>query len=55
MQCGNEIFGYAAQAEPARGDRHVVAEQAVERGLGVGVDFVHVERNLTTDYSNEHG
>ena len=55
VQCGDEIFRYAAQPESAGSDRHVVVEQAVERSLGVGVNFAHVERNLTTDYANEHG
>ena len=55
VQCGDEILRYAAQPEPARGDRHVVVEQAGKRSLGVGVNFAHVGRNLTTDYSNEHG
>ncbi len=55
VQGGDEIFRDAAQPEPAGGDRHVVVEQAVKRGLGVRVNFAHVERNLTTDYANEHG
>ena len=31
----------SAKAEPARHDRHAVPQQAGERGMGVGVDFVH--------------
>ena len=33
--------GNSAQAEPARGDGHSVEQQAVERGLGIGIDFLH--------------
>ena len=51
MQRGDEIFRYAAEPESARGDRHVVVQQAVERSLGVRVNFAHAER-LTTDYTN---
>ena len=35
VQCGDEIFRDAAQPEPARGDRHVVVEQAGKRSRGV--------------------
>ena len=49
MQRGDEVFRDAAKPESARGDGHVVVEQAVERGLGVGVNFAHVEGNLTTE------
>ena len=55
MQCGDEIFRYAAKPEPARGDRHVVVEQAGKRSRGVGVNFAHVERRLTTEYTNANG
>ncbi len=30
-----------AQAEPARADRHAVEQQALQRGGGVGIDFLH--------------
>jgi hypothetical protein len=30
-------------------------KQAVKRSLGVGIDFAHVERILTTVYANAHG
>src|SRR5207249_7496346 len=49
VQCGDEILRYAAQPEPACSDRHVVVEQAGKRSRGVGIDFAHVERDLTTD------
>ena len=46
VQGGDQIFRNAAEPEPAGGDRHVVVEQAVERRLGVGVNFAHVDRKL---------
>src|SRR5207253_4481135 len=49
MQCGNEIFRYPAQAEPARSNRHVIVKEAVQRGLRVWVDLTHAKRRLTTD------
>ena len=55
VQCGDEILRDAAESEPARGDRHVVVEQAGQRGLGVGVNFAHVKGNLTTDCADGHG
>ncbi len=45
VQGGDEILGYAAQSEPARSNRHVVVEQAGKRSRGVGINFVHVERD----------
>ena len=55
-QRADQVFRDAAQAEAAGGDRHVVVQQAVERGLGVRINFAaHVERNLTTDYTDGHG
>jgi hypothetical protein len=30
-------------------------KQTGKRSPGVGIDFVHVGRNLIMDYSNEHG
>ena len=37
----DQPLGNAAQAEAARGDRHAVEQQPVERGLGIGIDFLH--------------
>ena len=54
-QCGDEILRYAAQPESARSDRHVVVEQAGKCSRGVWVNFAHMERDLITDYTNEHG
>src|SRR4029077_15980974 len=51
VQSGDEILRYPAQPESAGSDRHVVVKQAVQRSLGVRVDFAHLER-LTTDYPN---
>ncbi len=42
-------------AEPARGDGHVVVEQAVQGSGGIGVNFAHVGRNLITDRVLGHG
>src|SRR5438445_13886871 len=39
----DQIFRNAAQPEPARSDRHVVLKQAVKRGGGVRINFVHAE------------
>ena len=36
VQCGDEIFRYAAEPEPARGDCHVVVKQAGQRSRGIG-------------------
>ncbi len=55
VQGGDEIFRDTAEPEPARGDRHVVVKKAGQRGLCVGVNFAHVERSLTTDYTDGHG
>ena len=54
-QRGDEIFRDTAQTETAGGDGHVVVEQAVERSLGIGINFAHVKRSLTTDYTNGSG
>ena len=43
VQCRDQIFRDATKPEAARGDRHVVVQQAVEGSLGVGVNFAHVE------------
>src|SRR6185295_16736095 len=37
----NEALGDAAQAESAGADRHAIEQQPVERGGGVGIDFLH--------------
>ena len=55
VQCGDEIFRDAAEPESARGDCHVVVQQAGQRRRGVGVNFAHVEGNLTTDSTDGHG
>ena len=44
VQGGDEILRDAAQPEAARGDRHVVVQQAGQGRLGVGVNFAHVEK-----------
>ncbi len=55
MQRGDEIFRDAAEPKAAGGDRHVVVEETGQGGLGVGVNFAHVERSLTTDWADGHG
>jgi len=55
MQCGDEILWDPAQPEPARGDGHVVVEQAGQCRLGVRVNFAHVERDLITNCAIGHG
>ncbi len=54
VQRGDQIFRDTAKPEPARGDRHVVVQQAVEGSLGVRVNFAHVKGTLTTDYTDGH-
>jgi hypothetical protein len=45
----DEILRYAAEAKAAGGDHHIVVKQAIKRSLGVGKNFAHVGRSLTTD------
>ena len=51
----DQVLGDAAETEASRGDRHVVVEQTGERGLGVGKNFAHEERTLTTEAARRHG
>ena len=48
----DQLFGNAAQAEPARHDRHAVLDDAGQGRVGVGIDFVHLRssrgRGLTS-------
>ena len=39
-QRGNQFFGDAAQAETAGHDRHPVEQQAIKRGLRIGIELV---------------
>ena len=43
VQRRDQILRDAAQPEAAGSDRHVVVQQAIERGLGVRINFAHVE------------
>ncbi len=51
----DQILRDTAQPESARGDGHVVVQQAVERGRRIGVNFAHVEGTLTTDDMDGQG
>jgi len=37
----DQVFGDTAQAETTGGEGHVIVQQSIERGLGIGVDFLH--------------
>jgi hypothetical protein len=48
VQCGDQVFGDAAQPEPSSSNRHVVVKQTPKGCLGVRKNFRHVRKNLTT-------
>ncbi len=44
VQRADQIFRNPAESEAARGDGHVIVQQAIECGPGVGIDFAHAEK-----------
>jgi hypothetical protein len=47
----DQPLGNSAQAEPAGGDGHAVEQQPVERGLGIGIDFLSLRGAPATKQS----
>ena len=46
-----QAFGQTAEAKAAAGDQHVVAQESVERGGSIGIEFLH-RKSTPADKNN---